>query len=37
MQSIVLQIMGSTYHAHLKYFGITNGIMFDIKKKCASF
>ena len=30
MQSMVLQIMGSNYHSHLKYFGITDGI----KKLC---
>ena len=32
MQSVVLQIMGSNYHAHLKYFEITNGVVFGIKK-----
>ena len=32
MQSMVLQIMGSNNHAHLKYFGITNGVVFGIKK-----
>ena len=26
--------MGSNYHAHLKYFGITYGIVFGIKKLC---
>ena len=31
MQSMVLQIIGSNYHAHLKYFGITNGVVFGIK------
>ena len=37
MQSMVLQIMDSNYHVHLKYFGITNGVVFGIKKKCARF
>ena len=37
MQSMMLQIMGLNYHAHLKYFGIINGVVFGIKKKCASF
>ena len=32
MQSMVLQIMGSNYHAHVKYFGITNGVVFGTKK-----
>ena len=27
-------IMGSNYHAHLKYFGIINGVVFGIKKMC---
>ena len=31
MQSMVLQMMGSNYHAHLKYFGITNGGVFGVK------
>ena len=35
LQSMVLQIMGSNnYHAHLEYFGITNGVVFGIKKLC---
>ena len=33
MQSVVLQSMGSNYPTHLKYFGITNGIVFVIKKQ----
>ena len=33
MQSMVLQIMGSNYYANLKYFEITNGVLFDITKK----
>ena len=32
IQSKVLQIMGSKYHAHLKYFEITDGVVFGIKK-----
>ena len=32
MQRMVLQIMGSNYHAHLKYFEITNGVLFGLKK-----
>ena len=31
IQSKVLQIMGSKYHAHLKYFEITDGGVFGIK------
>ena len=32
MQSMVLQIMGLNYHAHLKYFEITNEVVFGIQK-----
>ena len=32
MQIMVLQIMGSNYHVNLKYFGITNGVVSDVKK-----
>ena len=32
MQSMVLQIIGSNYHAHLTYFGITNRVCFVFKK-----
>ena len=28
----MLQIMGPNYHAHFKYFGITNEVVFGIKK-----
>ena len=37
MQSMVLQIMGSNYNAHLKYFGKNNGVVFGIKKKLCKF
>ena len=33
MQSMVLQIMGSNYHSHLKYLGTTNEVLFGIQKK----
>ena len=29
---MVLQIMGSNYHAHSKYCGIINGVVFGIKR-----
>ena len=32
MQSMVLQIIRSNYHAYLKYFGITSGFVFGIQK-----
>ena len=32
MQSMMLQIMGSNYHTHLKYFEITNRVVCGIKK-----
>ena len=32
IQSMVLQIMGSKYHVHLKYFEITDGVVFGIRK-----
>ena len=37
MESMVLQIMGSNYHAHLKYFGITNRVVFGVEKKLCKF
>ena len=36
MQSMVLQILVSNYHAHLKQFGVPNGIVFGVKN-CANF
>ena len=32
MQSMVLQIIGSNYHALLKHFRMINGVVFGIKK-----
>ena len=32
IQSMVLQVVSSKYHAHLKYFKITDGVVFGIKK-----